>query len=79
MSKNNEHKDGNKHLIKFLFGMNSSKQYLKSQINKMSLVVRKPVFSVSDQVRHKPGCTATEDGYMLEIMDFGRIRIVLSV
>ena len=24
----------------------------------MSLVVRKPVFGVSDQVRHKPGCTA---------------------
>ena len=29
---------------------------------KMSFVVRKPVFGVSDQVRHKPGCTATEDG-----------------
>ena len=28
----------------------------------MSLVVRKPVFGVSDQVRHKPSCTATEDG-----------------
>ena len=28
----------------------------------MSLVVRKPVFGVSDQVRHKPGCTATDDG-----------------
>ena len=28
---------------------------------KMSLVVRKPVFGNSDQVRHKPGCTATED------------------
>ena len=27
----------------------------------MSLVVRKPVFGVSDQVRHKLGCTATED------------------
>ena len=27
----------------------------------MSLV-RKPVFGVSNQVRHKPGCTATEDG-----------------
>ena len=27
----------------------------------MSLVVRKPVFRVSDQVRHKPDCTATED------------------
>ena len=28
----------------------------------LSLVVRKPVFMVSDQVQHKPGCTATEDG-----------------
>ena len=28
----------------------------------MCPVVRKPVFGVSDQVRHKPGCTATEDG-----------------
>ena len=35
----------------------------------MSLVLRKPVFGVSDQVRHKPGCTATEDGYSLEISD----------
>ena len=29
---------------------------------KMSLVVRKPVFGVSDQIRHKQGCKATEDG-----------------
>ena len=28
----------------------------------MSLVVRKLVFGVSNQVRHKPGCIATEDG-----------------
>ena len=28
----------------------------------MSLVVRKPVFGIFDQVRHKPGCTAIEDG-----------------
>ena len=31
-------------------------------VNEMSLVLRKPVFGVSDLVRHKPGCTATEDG-----------------
>ena len=30
--------------------------------NNLSLFVRKPVLGVSDQVRHKPGCTATEDG-----------------
>ena len=28
----------------------------------LSLVVRKPVFGVSDQAPHKPGCTATKDG-----------------
>ena len=28
----------------------------------MSLIVRKPVFGISDLVRHKPGCAATEDG-----------------
>ena len=28
----------------------------------MSHVLRKPVFRVSDQVRHKPDCTVTEDG-----------------
>ena len=31
-------------------------------LENMSLVVRKPVFGVSDQVRHKPGCAATGDG-----------------
>ena len=38
--------------------------YCKHWLNlyQMSLVLRKPVFGVSDQVPHKPGCTATEDG-----------------
>ena len=30
--------------------------------DEMSLVVTKPIFGVSDQVRYKPSCTATEDG-----------------
>ena len=33
----------------------------------MSLVVRKPVFRVSDQIRHEPGCTTTEDDTGLKI------------
>ena len=45
----------------------------------MSLVVRKPVFGGFDQDRHKPGCTATEDGQKFEISDLGSRRIVLSV
>ena len=28
----------------------------------LSLVLRKPVFGVFDQVRYKPGCTTTQDG-----------------
>ena len=43
----------------------------------MSLVVRKPVFGVSDQVRHLPGCAATE--MRLEISDLGSTGIALSV
>ena len=35
---------------------------LKNINRYLSLVVRKPVFGVSDQIRHKPSCTATEDG-----------------
>ena len=47
--------------------------------NSLSLVVRKPVFGVFDQVRHKPGCTVIEDGQRLEISDLGSRGIVLSV
>ena len=39
--------------------------------------MRKPVFWVSDQVRHKPGCTTTEDGKRLVILDLGRRGIAL--
>ena len=45
----------------------------------MSLVVRKPVFGVSDQVRLKPGCTAAEDGLRLENSYLDSRGIVLSV
>ena len=41
--------------------------------------MRIPVFGVSDQVRHKPDCTATEDGKRLDISDLGIRGIVLSV
>ena len=34
---------------------------------------------VSDLVRHKPGCIATEDGKRLEISDLERRGIALSV
>ena len=31
-------------------------------VSYLNLVLRKPVFGVFEQVRYKPGCTATEDG-----------------
>ena len=48
----------------FLFLVHSFYFKIKSVsgLFEMSLAVRKPVFAVSDQVRHKPGCTAIEDG-----------------
>ena len=59
-----------------LFGSN----FLKCSILLyMSLVLRKPVFWVSDQVRHKPGCTTTECGKMLEIPDLEIRGIVVSM
>ena len=45
----------------------------------MSHVMRKPVFGVSVEVRLEPGCTATEDGYRLEVSDLGSRGIVLSL
>ena len=45
----------------------------------MSRVARKPVFEVSDQVRYKQGCTATEDGKRLENSDIGSRVDVLSM
>ena len=45
----------------------------------MSPVMRKPVFGVSEQIRHKPGCTATENSKRLEILDLERRGIVPSV
>ena len=40
---------------------------------------RKPVFGVSDKVRHKPGCTVTKDVQRPEILDLESRGIVLSV
>ena len=50
-----------------------------TRVNEMLTSMNKPVFGVSDHVRHKPGCTATEDGFRLEISDLGSRGIVLSV
>ena len=44
----------------------------------LSLVTRKPVFGVCDQVSLKPSCSATETRYMLEIFDLETRGIILS-
>ena len=38
----------------------SSWAILLAYVPRLSLLVRKPVFGVSDQVRHKPGCTTSD-------------------
>ena len=48
-------------------------------VDEMSLVVRKPGFGVSDQVRHKPGYTTLEYVLVLEISDLASKGIVLSM
>ena len=55
-------------------------QYIKGKdlVPNSKINVRKPVFGVSDQVRHKPACSPTEDGYKHENSNLGR-RIILSV
>ena len=45
----------------------------------MSCILRKLVSGVSDQIKHKQGCTATEDGQRLSISDLGNREIVLSM
>ena len=44
----------------------------------MSLVMRKPVFGVFDQIRLKPICAATEASYKLEISDIETRDFILS-
>ena len=44
-------------------------QTLLEPIFYMSRIMRKPVFGVSDKAQHKADCTATEDGWRLEILD----------
>ena len=44
----------------------------------MSLITRKPVFGVCDQVRLKPACSAIEARYRLEITDIETRGILLS-
>ena len=65
-------------IIWFLFGGFLLPLCVWDTLRYLSLVVRKPVFGVSDQVRHKPGCTATEDAKRLEISHVGSRGIVLS-
>ena len=55
-----DHRSFNIFLFFFIF--TCAKRGLPHDVAYLSLVVRKPVFEVSDQVRHKPGCKTTHDG-----------------
>ena len=50
----------------------------ENSLLKMSLVRRKHVFGVSDQVSHKPACAATEVSWRLENSDIETRDIILS-
>ena len=52
--------------------------FVTKRRHNLSRDARKPVFGVSDQVRHKPVCAVSENGKKLEISDLGRREIVLS-
>ena len=45
----------------------------------MSLVMRKPVFGVSDEVRHKPACSSTERIKSLESLRSVRVAERLAL
>ena len=47
-------------------------------IYQMSLITRKPVFGIFDQIGLKPACLATETSYSLEILDIASESILLS-
>ena len=55
------------------------KPWLLNFTSEIELCREKTNILVSDQVRHKPGCTATEDGQRLEISDLESRGIVLSM
>ena len=59
----------------------SSVAVLRKEIERIHLsrVARKPVFGISEQVRHKPACTVTEKSKDLEISGIRRGGVVLSV
>ena len=53
--------------------------FFRIDLGELSRNTRKPVFGFSDQVLHKPGCAATEDGERLDILDLESREIVLSM
>ena len=53
------------HLLVIVFNIEKCFITKKHQLHRLSHVVRKSVFGVSDQVRHKLGCTATVFSFLL--------------
>ena len=55
--------------VPLVFDKTGFRKQLDLLIYNMSLVTKKPVFAVFDQVRLKPVCLATETSYSLEILE----------
>ena len=64
------------------FGYNPSSAFYHNGAylinNYMSLITRKPVFGVGDQVRLKPACSATDTSYRLELSAIASRDFILS-
>ena len=76
------HDSGFRRQAAISFGATSIYMYMEKVVAfllQMNRDEKKSVFRVSDQVRHKPDCTTTKDGYRLEIGDLGSKGMVLSM
>ena len=62
----------------WIFTVKYSSTSIGKTYDKMSLVTKKPVFGVSNQVRHKPACAATEASQGIEISDIETRDNILS-
>ena len=63
---------------KRVLGLRCFPTHTRQLVIQMSLVTRKPVFGVCDQVRHKPICADKEAWWRLEISDIETGGITLS-
>ena len=64
--------------VKFITSKPVMLNHCSEELLDMSLIMRKPVFGVFDQVRLKPACPATEAKQRFEISDIETRDIIIS-